>query len=300
MDRRAVTVLGISLVFALVVSAGFYHLTVRAGNRPRQPGGEREDVVIAAQALPVGVIVRANDVKIAKVTADRFPKGAFRIPEEVIGRPVVSAILLEEPVMEERLAARGGGLGLSAVIPQGMRAAAVRVNDVAGVAGFVLPGMRVDVLATGTPPGYNGLVTSTALQNIQVLSAGENIQPDARGKPVNVPVVTLLVTPAQAETLTLAGVEGHIQLILRNGSDQKIEKPPGREISELYGTVKIPVSAKSPASPKNSWAHTETRQEAAREVAAAPPTPYEVVVIRGIQKTIEILPSDPDDGEERR
>ena len=100
----------------------------------------------------------------------------------------------------------------------------MRVSDVAGVAGFVLPGLRVDVLVTGRPDGAEGTITTTCLQNILVLSAGQTIQPDGRGQAINTPTVTLLVTPQQAETLTLAGNEGRIQLVLRNSSDQATEK----------------------------------------------------------------------------
>src|SRR5947209_3856027 len=136
--------------------------------------------------------------------------------------------------MEGRLATKGSGLGLAPTIPVGMRAVSVRVNDVAGVAGFVLPGMHVDVLVTGRPPAENGDITSTVLQNILVLSAGQTIQPDARGQAIQAPTVTLLVTPEQAEVLTLAGADGHIQLVLRNSSDQTIEKTPGRHVGDLY------------------------------------------------------------------
>ena len=152
----------------------------------------------------------------------------------MLDRPVISNILLEEPILEGRLAAKGSGLGLAPTIPVGMRAVSVRVNDVAGVAGFVLPGMHVDVLVTGRPPTENGDMTTTCLQNILVLSAGQTMQPDARGQAMPAPTVTLLVTPDQAETLTLAGSDGRIQLVLRNSSDQTIEKTPGRVVTELY------------------------------------------------------------------
>ena len=110
---------------------------------------------------------------------------------------------MDEPVQEGRLAVRGSGLGLAPIIPVGMRAVSVRVSDVAGVAGFVLPGLAVDVLVTGRPTGAEGTITTTCLQNMLVLSAGQTIQPDGRGQAINTPTVTLLVTPEQAETLTL-------------------------------------------------------------------------------------------------
>src|SRR5579864_3574887 len=236
MDRRFLTVLGVSLVFALVVSSVFYQMTARSsGPSKKVESTDQKDVVVTARPLGVGVMVKPADIKVVKMAASAFPKGAFSKVEDVLDRPVISNMLLEEPVLEGRLAAKGSGLGLAPTIPVGMRAVSVRVNDVAAVAGFVLPGMRVDVLVTGRPPNENGDITTTCLQNVLVLSAGQTIQPDARGQAIQAPTVTLLVSPEQAETLTLAGSDGHIQLVLRNSSDQTIEKTPGRYITELYG-----------------------------------------------------------------
>jgi len=138
MDRRFLTVLGVSLVFALVVSSIFYQITARAGSGPRKAeASEQKDIVIAARPLGVGVTVKPGDVKLAKIAVESYPKGAFGKVEEVIDRPVVSNILMDEPLQEGRLAVRGSGLGLAPIIPVGMRAVSVRVNDVAGVAGFV-------------------------------------------------------------------------------------------------------------------------------------------------------------------
>jgi pilus assembly protein CpaB len=166
-----------------------------------------------------------------------------------------------------------------------MRAVSVRVNDVVGVAGYVLPGMRVDVLVTGRPPNFNGTITNTVLQNIVVLTAGQVLQPESRGQAINTPVVTLLVTPDQAEILTLAGSEGRIQLVLRNGADQGTEKTAGRETSDLYGhrTSKVEAPAKAPAH--------RPRQAAApvAPVAARPATADEVVMIRGNLRTVEVV-----------
>jgi len=152
MDRRFLTVLGVSLLFALVVSSIFYQMTARAGSPPKKEIVEMRDVVVAARALPVGVTIKPADVKIMKVPTAQFPKGAFSRVEEGIDRPVVSNILLDEPVLDGRLGQRGAGAGLAPIIPVGMRAVSVRVNEVVGVAGYVLPGMRVDVLVTGRPP----------------------------------------------------------------------------------------------------------------------------------------------------
>jgi pilus assembly protein CpaB len=195
---------------------------------------------------------------------------------------------MDEPVLEGRLAARGSGIGLAPVIPVGMRAVTLRVNDVTGIAGFVLPGMRVDVLVTGHPPNSEGSVTATPLQlqNLLVLSAGTVMQPDARGQAMPAPTVTLLGTPEQAETLTLASSDARIQLVLRNGSDQTIEKTSGRDLAELYGER---------SNRKKAVDNPQPRPRPRPVVIAAaappppPPPPDQIVVIRGTQKSVEVV-----------
>ena len=168
---------------------------------------------------------------------------------------------------------------MAATIPPGMRAVAVRVNDVVGVAGFVTPGMRVDILIAGNPPGAGaqaGTQTKTLLQNIEVLSAGQNIQKDAEGKPVSVPVVNLLVTPEQAEILSLASNETRIQLVLRNPTDKETVKTPGTAVAYLFnGREPKPVSAPKakPVAPKPAPA----------PVAQAAPVPDKVNI------TVEVI-----------
>jgi len=240
-------------------------------------------IVVAARPLSVGVTVKPADIKLSKIPSAAFPKGAFGKAEEVIDRPVISNVLMDEPIREGRLAARGSGIGLAPMIPVGMRAVTVRVNDVTGISGFVLPGMRVDVLVTGRPPTLEGTITVTGLQNMLVLSAGTAIQADARGHAIPTATVTLLTTPEQAETLTLANNEGRIQLILRNGSDQAIENTPGRDVRELYGTGGMRKQVADTSAPGHR------RLLAVESGPAPPPPPAQVIVIRGMQKSIEIV-----------
>jgi pilus assembly protein CpaB len=288
MDRRFVTVLGVSLLFALLVSAVFYQMTARSGTVRKVDTKDQKDVVVTTRALGVGVMVKPADVKIAKFPADAFPKGAFSKVEDVLDRPVISNLLLEEPLVEGRLALKGSGLGLAPTIPVGMRAVTVRMNDIANVAGFVLPGMHVDVLVTGRPPSGDGDMTTTVLQNMLILSAGQTIQADARGQAIQAPSVTILATPEQAETLTLAGNEGRVQLVLRNSSDQKIEKTSGRYISELYGTGRRPAAEPKPAPKPVVTARAFLPPPPPPPPPPAPPD--QIVVIRGTQRTVEILP----------
>jgi pilus assembly protein CpaB len=284
-DRRFAIVVGLSLIWAFLVSAAFYRVA-GGGRQPRSPQPQKS-VVVAVEPLPVGSVIKPASVKLAGVPEGFFPNGGFTRIEDVLERPVISPIQPEEPIVEARIAARGSGGGLAPLIPPGLRAIAVRVNDVVGVAGFVLPGMRVDVLVTGLPPGHEGMMTSTVLQNITVLSAGQTIQVDAKSQSINTPVVTLLVTPAQAEALTLANNEGKIQLILRNSSDQQVAATAGRELRELYGLSKLAVA---PPEPTVRYQAAPTPLPAATQ--AAVPRLLEVpsdgiVVIRGNQKVIE-------------
>ena len=291
MDRRFLTVLGVSLVFALVVSSVFYQMTSKAGSAKKPEVTDLRDVVIAGHPLPVGVSVKAEDIKVIKVPVGQFPKGAFTKVEDVLDRPVVSNILMEEPILEGRLAQRGSGTGLAPTIPSGMRAVSVRVNDIIGVAGWILPGMRVDVLTTGEPLGDGNRISKTILQNIVVLSAGAALQTDASGKPVNAPNVTLLVTPQQAEILTIAGSDGHIQLVLRNGGDQGVETTKGETMSSAYGLASN--------APKKNQRGGDAAEPAPRPrpqpvmAAAIPPPPApvtdQIITIRGIKKETETV-----------
>jgi pilus assembly protein CpaB len=219
--------------------------------------------VVAARNLASGDLIKDGDVKLAE-WAGTPPLGALIKVEDALNRGVLEPMYTGEAVLDSRIAARGAGAGLAATIPQGMRAVAVRVNDIVGVAGFVTPGSHVDILIAGNPPGgagNTGTVTKTLLQNMIVLSAGQNIQKDAEGKPVSVPVVNVLVTPEQAEILSLASNDARIQLVLRNPTDKEEAKPPGTALAYLFRGV-------------NGGPPPETKTAAtARQVRKPPPPP---------------------------
>jgi pilus assembly protein CpaB len=235
MNKRFVGV----LIFASVVSLGFstvfYRLLVRQSETTKA-AATTVRLVLAARDLELGSILRDDDVKLADWPG-AVPAGATAHPQDVVGRGVTTTIYAKEPVIDSRLAPKGAGGGLAAMIPQGMRAVAVRVNEVVGVSGFVVSGMRVDVLISGNTPGSNGnlgTVTKTLLQNIEVLSAGQDFKKDAEGKPIMVQVVNLLVTPEQAEQLSLASNQTTIQLILRNPLDRQVTQTPGAAMAHLF------------------------------------------------------------------
>ena len=258
MNRRLLNI----LLIAFVIAAGCSYIVFRlVGSRLSGTRQTTTRVIAAANDIKLGSVLRDADLTTIEITST-LPKGAILKKEQVIGRGVISNLYLGEPILESRLAAPGSGGGLAATIPQGMRATAVRVNEVVGVAGFVTPGMRVDVLITGNPPGVTantgqGSLVRTLLQNIEVLSAGTDIQRDAEGKPLQVQVVNLLVTPAQAEILSLASSETHIQLVLRNPLDTKLDQPPGTATAQLFTNSSPPKAvvaghrvASTPASPR--------------------------------------------------
>jgi pilus assembly protein CpaB len=273
MNRRLLNI----LLIAFVIAAGCSYIVFRlVGSRLTATHQTTAHVVAAATDIKLGSVLRDADLTTIEIVGT-LPKGAVLKKEDAIGRGVVSNLYLGEPVLESRLAAPGSGGGLAATIPQGMRASAVKVNDVVGVAGFVTPGMHVDVLISGNAPGAanasQGVMVKTLLQNLDVLSAGTDIQRDAEGKPQQVQVVNLLVTPEQAELLSLASNETHIQLVLRNPLDTKLDKPPGTAMAQLFADTNAPKPkpvATGPRTPK---------------AAAAPPRIYLVEVFNGSKKT---------------
>jgi len=244
MKKRLIAV----LAFALAVSAGaafvLYQLiasrmTVGASSKPATI-----KVLVASRDLETGALIQEHDVRTQEYLAP--PPGAILKKEDIVNRGVTSPIHEDAPFYEASLAPKGAGAGFATTIPPGMRAFAVHVNEVVGVAGFAVAGMRVDLLVSGTPPSTQqenaapvGSVTRTLLQNIQVLSAGQNYQKDAEGKPVLVQVVNLLVTPAQAEILNLA-TQQNIQLVLRNPADREIVTTPGASTLNLFTDGKVP------------------------------------------------------------
>ena len=275
------------LIIALLVSGGATYLVYRfvASRAAQGPAQAAIQVVMAARPLELGVLIKDADLKMGPWIGS-MPAGMVSKKETVIGRGVIAPIYEGEAILENRLAAVGAGGGLAATIPPGMRAVAVRVNDIVGVAGFVVPGTRVDVLISGAPPGGSpgGSKVKTLLQNIQVLSAGQNFQKDAEGKPVAVQVVNLLVNPEQAEILSLASNETRIQLVLRNPLDtEERTSLPGTVVAALYGEP-----AKAAPAP---GAARKVRSAPAPAVKAAPPEkpvplpPILIEVINGPQRT---------------
>ena len=191
----------------------------------------RGQVILAVKDLPVGAIIGERDIRTVDWPGDAVPPGFLSVPEEVVGRGVITPVKLNEPLLEGKLAPRGAGGGLPTIITDGMRALSVRVDEVIAVAGFVIPGTRVDVLLTKKVSAQS--ITRAILQNVPILAAGQSIQTDAEGKPQTVAVITVLLSPEQAEVLTLAANEGRIQMTLRHMLDTVRVVTRGARADEL-------------------------------------------------------------------
>lgn len=223
---------------------------------PLQAAAPAQTVVVANRNLPAGSIVRREDVKTVGWPGSAVPGGFATQAGEVVGRGLIVEVRENEPLVEWKLAERDAGGGLSITIPEGMRAVSVKVDEVVGVAGFVLPGTRVDVLVT-VMPGSDRSQTTTRiiLQNIRAIASDQRYQQEVNGEPRYMTVVTLLVTPDQAEALTLAATEGRIQLALRNTLDAEEIDTRGRRITTLVAgptASSSPISSPSRAAPLTS------------------------------------------------
>jgi pilus assembly protein CpaB len=252
MNRRLISVLFFALAVAGVTSYFLYRIILVRMQSQGHPVAANK-LVVAKHDLQVGTLVRDSDLDEVS-WGGPVPDDAVKTMADAAGRGVVATIYQSEPILAHRLATKGAGAGLAATIPMGLRAVALRVNEVVGLAGFVLPGMRVDVLMAGTTPSpdqaRSGTLCRTILQNIEVLSAGQKIEKTADGKPESVQVVNLLVSPDQAEILNLASSETKVQLVLRNPLDTKAEVTKGTSIAQLFGVSIVPAVAHSAAPPR--------------------------------------------------
>jgi pilus assembly protein CpaB len=283
MNKRFIGVLIFAFVVASVASLMLYRLLL---NRPQSAKAAQPSmqIVLAMRDMEVGTVLKEEDVKLTDWPGTA-PAGVATKAQDVVGRGVITPIFAKEPIVESRLAPKGAGGGLAAMIPPGMRAVAVRVNEVVGVAGFVVPGMRVDVLISGSKPGGDGsmgTLTRTLLQNLEVLSAGQDIKKDAEGKPIQVAVVNLLVTPEQAEQLSLASNQTTIQLVLRNPLDHDVAKTPGTALSVLFNGGKLKAPSDDP-DPKPARRPVKTVAVAA-PAPAKPDPPFVMEIISGNKK----------------
>ncbi len=284
-NTRTIVVLAVAVAIAALASYGVYG-AIRS-IPVREVEVAHTFVVAASHQLPAGSRVTEADVKLVPWPEKAMLPGSFDKIDQVVNRGVIVPVLENEPIAEGKLAPVEAGAGLPPVIPPGMRAISVRVNEVVGVAGFVTPGTRVDVLVTLKQADGSSL-TNVVVSNVTVLTAGTKLEQDQdKNKPQAMPssVVTLLVSPEDAEKVVLAGNDGSIMLALRNPLDLAPTETLGTRSAALFGNVPKPVPAVA-AAPRRT-----PPPPPPQPVAAPPPPPkYSVEAIRGAKRTEEVLP----------
>lgn len=255
------------------------------------------NVVVAKQEIPLGEKITAEHLGLAPIPNGSAPEGAFRRMDQLVGRVAITPIGVREVITNIKLAPEGVGAGLSAVIPEGYRAMTVKVDDVVGVSGFVMPGTFVDVVAVIVPvqqAGDNqGPISKIVLQNIKVLASGAKIDsPENQREPSAVKAVTLQVTPEQAEKLVLASNEGKLQLVMRNYSDQEGTQTKGvNKATLLSGESFVPqpappsekIQQAKPAQPRPAR-HTAVVALREDKPAAQPVSRNSVELIEGAKR----------------
>src|SRR5580704_16751545 len=272
MNRNRLLMIGfVALAVAGLVSLAVYKnlQSIRSGNQA--PG---EEIIVAADDLQVGTKIEEKDIRLVRFPSADLPAGVFHLKNKVIGRGVIAPIARGEFILTNKLAGENSGAGLPALIPPGMRAVSVRVNDTTSVSGFVLPGTHVDVLLTGNPQGSSDPQTTTVLENVAVIATGQRLERNSAGEPQTTPVITLLVSPDDAQKLTLASNQGHIQLALRNPLDTKQQELAAARSASLYKIA--PVAAPPPVQPRPKHVAVPT--------VPPPPTVFTVEIYKGDKK----------------
>jgi pilus assembly protein CpaB len=271
-QKRLVVGLLVALVFGLVAARYVYIQLRNARTAAGKAVVVTGRIVVAAKPLSLGERLTSADLREIPWPDAARPMGSFVRVEDCLDRALITPVVENELILDDKLAPKEAGGGLSVAIPQGTRAISVRVDDVVSVAGFVVPGTMVDVLVTGASAGGDS-VTRTILQDLRVLAVGQKSEPDREGKPQTYTVVTLLVNPEEAEKVTMASTEGKIHLALRNTIDTKEVNPPAVSRASLFAGAPPPRS--------EAGVH-KVRREA--PPAPKPPEPYQIDVIRGDKK----------------
>jgi pilus assembly protein CpaB len=273
MNRTRLLMIGVVALVVGAAAALIVYKNMGHGSANNEPG---TDVIIASDDIQVGARIEEHDLRVVRYPASSLPAGTYSARSKVLGRGVILPISRGEFVLPSKLAPENAGSGLPSLIPPGMRAVSVRVNEVVSVAGFVGPGTRVDVLLTGTPNGSNENQTTTVLQNVAVIATGTKLERNAAGEAVNSQVITLLVSPDDAERLTLASNEGHIQLVLRNPLDTQQGDLAAANARSLFKGGSPPPAPVQPV-------HTHTVKPKA-QAPTPPPSVLSVEVYQGEKK----------------
>ena len=274
----------VALVLAIVISGLFTAwLGKRFGHARSSATAARTLYFGTAREMEAGDILKATDLKSIPWPSNTPLTGAHTKQDDLVGRTVLYPLAAGEPIVDRQLSAAGGGQGLATRIPDGMRALSLKSDQIVGVAGFLLPGTHVDVLVTYHLAGNPDPVTSTVLQDARILAAGQKTQPDPEGKATTVDVVTLLVSPGDAEKTVLASTQGTVHFVLRNGGDHAQVNDPPTEMAAL-GPVPMTKPAATPA------AATAVHKPAPKPApGTAAPKPYTVTVQNGEKASSEVF-----------
>ena len=284
-NKRSAIVLGIAVVMAAIASLGVYRIVAAMPARAAEV--TTLDVIVAAHPLKLGTRVTADHVKVVKWPASSPVPGAFTKVEDVVNRGLIATVGENEPLTETKLAPLEAGAGLPPSIPPGMRAISVKVNEVVGVAGFVVPGTRVDVMVTLSDRQRDqDTLTRVVASNVQVLTAGTRYDQEKakEGTPIPSTVVTLLLTPDDGERVALAASEGQLMLALRNPLDTDPTATKGVRVGGLFGQPPAPAPKASSVRAKAAPVKAEPAP-----VSAPAPRPYTVEAIRGAKRSEEIV-----------
>ena len=283
MNRRNRTLLVLLLAVALAAAATYGVFRMIQSIPVREVEIATKQVAIAVEDLPMGTRLTKDLVKLTPWPEGSPLEGSFESLDAVLGRGLIQPVAANEPLTERKLAPIEAGAGLPPSIPPGMRALSVRVNDVIGVAGFTVPGTRVDLVVTLRQSQNQDTMSRTVVSNVQVLTAGTLYDQEAAkdGKPVPSTVVTLMVTPEDAERIVLAQSAGSIMLVLRNPLDVVPTETSGARLASLTGAP--------PPSPVITRTVQGQRRVVAPPPPPAPPKPYMVETIRAAQRKAEVI-----------
>ena len=281
-SKAVIVVTILALVFAGIAAWSIFSYLQTETKKVK--AGQPQNIVVATADIPIGSKITEAQVKIAGFPQDSIPPGSINDIKSVPGRVAIRPITAGDAVTEQKLMPKAGAPGagiMTYLVPQGHRAVTVAVNEVAGVAGFLTPADRVDVVVTTVPPGSTDNLSKIVLQNVPILATGQMTE-QKEGKAVVVPTVTLDLTPEDSEKLVLAASKGPLQMLLRNVSDTARVESKGATISKVLTGMERPVVAKAPA-------RTVTRAvlrpvKPVRSAAAAPPV-YTVEIIKGKEKS---------------
>jgi pilus assembly protein CpaB len=271
--------LALTFILALVLALAASYLVYRQLSSASPVEAQGQQVVIAAADLTIGTPLTAEDLTVTRWPTSDIPAGTAMDKDALVGRPLIYPVFKGEPILTSKLALEGSGAGLSAVIDEGMRAVSIRVDEVVAVAGFVVAGTHVDVMLTGNPGSGEEQLTQTILEDVQVLAAGQSIQPDAEGKPQRVNVVTFLCTPDDAAKVILAASEGRIQLVLRNAVEKDDEELATKKDLPKVGRRELYAGGAPP--PRPAAAPRRAPAPPPAPIAPPEPEPVSIQMIRG-------------------